>query len=203
MIGRLRGVLCERELDGTLVVDVQGVGYEVTVPKRLSPSEGEELSLFIHTHVREDSFSLYGFDTREDRQAFLLLLSVATIGPRLAMAILSALPAVELAGAVAREETSVFKGIPGVGKRTVERLMVELREKLPTLVGTNQGQSQVRRVASVAPTGVRQSVVQALTKMGYRSAEAENAVGAVLSRGDKEEILLEDLLRSALGQLAS
>src|SRR5690349_9870494 len=134
MIGRVRGVVAERGEDGSCVIDVGGVGYEIFVPLgtlgRL-PLPPAEVTLHVHTHVREDALVLYGFASLDDRAAFRTLLGVAGIGPKMAIAILSALDASELAAAVQSGDTARLRGIPGVGKKTTERLVLELKDKLP------------------------------------------------------------------------
>lgn len=201
MIGRLEGTLVEQDLGGTLVVDVQGVGYEVRAPEgtlgRVALSQGGRVVLHVHTYVRDDSLTLYGFATLEDRTAFRALIGVSSIGPKLAIAILSRLDAQELASAVARQDKIAFKGITGVGKRTVERLLIDLQGKLRAHEGASTG---VRpKLAPVGHGTAEQTAVGALVQMGYKRIEAESAVGTVAAHSPGEEV--EGLLRAALVSL--
>lgn len=206
MIGRLTGRIVEEGDEGTVVLDVGGVGYEVAVPlgtvgraRGLAAAAGTDaITLFVHTHVREDALLLFGFATREDRAAFRLLIGVSSIGPKIAIAILSALAAGDLAAVIARRETARLTAIPGVGKKTAERLVLELKDKLVELPAPAP-----RAVAEPAhaAAGTKQELLQsALTRMGYRQAEAERAVAALGARID--EAPLGDLVRDALALLA-
>jgi Holliday junction DNA helicase RuvA len=143
VIGRLRGAIVQQGLEGLVILEVGGVGYEVHVPLgtvgRLPDGGAGEATLHVHTHVREDALILYGFDTPEDKAAFRALLTVNSIGPKLALAILSSLSAPELAQAIAREEKARSSGISGVGSKTVERILLDLKDKLlftPTSTAT-------------------------------------------------------------------
>jgi holliday junction DNA helicase RuvA len=202
VIGRLSGVLAEPSADGACILDVGGVGYEVHVPLgalgRL-PRPPEAAVLHVHTHVREDALTLYGFATEADRDAFRTLLTVSSIGPKSALAILSVLDAERLAVAVTREDRTAFKGIPGVGKKTVERLMVDLKDKLRAAAANAGRLSPTAPAAPAPPEGPLATVAAALVQMGYRPAEAERAVGQVK---DPDGRPVETLLREALAVLA-
>lgn len=202
MIGRLTGRIVEDSADGTLVIDVSGVGYEVSAPLgalgRASTEAGALVTLFIHTHVREDALLLYGFATREDRAAFRLLIGISNIGPKIAMAILSALSSSEIALVVARGETARFTAIPGVGKKTAERLVLELKDKL--IVPSSALAKAPGAPVAAAPSGKAELLHSALTRMGYRPAEAERAVNALTARLETEA--LGDLVREALAVLS-
>ncbi len=197
MIGRLTGVLAEIGLDGTVIVDVAGVGYEVFVPLGASVSEGDPITLHIHTHVRAEALALYGFQTDTDRAAFRALLGVSNVGPKSAMAILGALDAHQLADAIAREDRTALKGIPGVGKKTVERIFLDLRDKL--FVGAKAGKPRpnVQRPKPTTPEGPAATVIAALMQMGYKRFEAERAVESI----ELAEKPVEEILRDALGAL--
>ncbi len=204
MIGRLRGTVGGREADGSAILDVSGVGYEVFLPLgaagRAEAAPGEAVVLHVHTHVREDTITLFGFGTPEDRAAFRALLKVSSIGPKLALAILGAMDAGELHDAIARQDKTAFKGITGVGKRTVERILVDLQDKLDFAGPRKTG---VRLRAVPGPVGsAGDTVVGALVQMGYKRSEAEAAVGAAAeaSSGAGEDV--EGLLRAALSALA-
>src|SRR5262249_8764442 len=136
MIGRLSGRVIE-EGDGTTVLDVNGVGYELVTPLgtigRARPDGEGRVTLFVHTHVREDQLSLFGFASEGDRLAFRTLIGVSSVGPKTAIAVLSALPAHELGLAIARKELGKLTSISGIGKKTAERLLLELKDKLTVL----------------------------------------------------------------------
>ena len=202
MIGRITGTIGHREPDGSVVIDVHGVGYEVFLPVgtagRVESELGQSVSLHIHTHVREDTLTLFGFATSDDRAAFRALLKVSSIGPKLALAILGAMNASELRDAIARQDKTAFKGISGVGKKTVERMLVDLRDKLE-FAATGQTGVRLRAIASPSSSAT-DTVVGALINMGYKRAEAEAAVGGVLGTSDEENV--EGLLRAALSALS-
>jgi len=200
MIGRLKGTIAEESIDGTLVLDVRGVGYEVRVPLgtagRLT-GDDEEVTLFVHTHVTAESLALYGFASLDDRAAFRALLGVNKVGPKLAIAIMGAVDAHQLADAVAREDRAALSGIPGVGKKTVERIFLDLQGKLLTMPGTLPAKGP-KRPSTPAPTGVAGVVVGALMQMGYKRGEAEGALDGLETEGKEAQDLLREALR-ALG----
>jgi Holliday junction DNA helicase RuvA len=200
VIGRLTGTLAEVAEDGSVVIEVGGVGYEVFVPlgatARLDPSG--PLTLHVHTHVREDAITLFGFATAEDRRAFRALLGVSSVGPKLALAILGRLDAPALAEAIAREDKASFKGIHGVGAKTVERILIDLKGKLPLAPA---GKPVTSRGAIPAPAAAASvdTVVGALVNMGYKRAEVERALEAMPE--GYAELPVEKLLREALSAL--
>jgi Holliday junction DNA helicase RuvA len=201
VIGRLSGTVEHREGDGSVIVDVNGVGYEVFVPigaeGRASSEPGQAVSLHIHTHVREDAMTLFGFATADDRTAFRALLKVSSIGPKLALAIIGVMNAAELQNAIARQDKVAFKGITGVGKKTVERILVDLEGKLDFAASGKTG-VRLRAVPS-PPSSTSDAVVGALVQMGYKRSEAEAAVGGASdASGDN----VEGLLRAALSALS-
>lgn len=207
MIGRLSGRVVDEAADGTVVLDVHGVGYEVVMPigslGRLlagagaRPAKDAEVTIFVHTHVREDALSLYGFATKEDRAAFRALIGVSSIGPKIATAVLSALPGPELSMTVGRGDVVKLTKIPGIGKRTAERIVLELKDKLPAVAGAAPSGADA---PAVPPRGGQAELVQrALVEMGFRPPEAERAVASL---GDKIDTTpLPDLVRQALAQL--
>ena len=202
MIGRLSGTIEHREVDGSVIVDVNGVGYEVFLPLgaagRAESEPGATLSLHIHTHVREDAMTLFGFATTEDRAAFRALLKVSSIGPKLALAIIGVMNAAELQDAIARQDKTAFRGITGVGKRTVERILVDLEGKLDF---ASRGKTGVRLRAVPNATGAAgDAVVGALVQMGYKRSEAEAAVGSASDASSDDNV--EGLLRAALSALS-
>jgi Holliday junction DNA helicase RuvA len=200
LIGRLAGKIVEDGADGTVVVDVHGVGYEVTVPLgtvgRAAPDAEGLVTLFVHTHVREDALLLYGFASRDERAVFRQLISVSNIGPKIGLAILGALSVGELAGAVARGETARLTAIPGVGKKTAERIGLELKDKLLA-----QAPPLAAPVSRAPTRGEKGELLHgALTRMGYRPAEADRAVTTLGAR--VETVPLAELVREALAILA-
>ncbi|MEM7435398.1 MAG: Holliday junction branch migration protein RuvA [Myxococcota bacterium] len=206
MIGRLKGTIEHREADGSVIVDVQGVGYEVFLPLgaagRLTGEAGQPVSLHIHTHVREDAMTLFGFATGEDRLAFRALLKVSSVGPKLALAILGVMNASELREAIVRHDKAAFKGISGVGRKTIERLLVDLQDKLDFAA---DGTTGVHLRAVPAQSGsASDTVVGALIQMGYKRSEAEAAVGSAAAQADPQQgdEAVQGLLRAALSALS-
>lgn len=200
MIGRLTGVVQERGLDGCCVLDVGGVGYEVFVPLRAVgqlPGPPEEVTLHVHTHVREEALTLFAFHAPEDRAAFRVLLGVNGLGPKLAMAILSDLDAAQLGAAVAAQDERRLLGIAGVGKKMAARLLLELKDKLPR-IAMAAGLPQ-RPIATSRLTGPGDEAVATLVNMGFSRGAAESAVAQV---ANGHELPMEALLRSALRSLA-
>lgn len=202
MIGRLTGKVVADGADG-VVVDVGGVGYDVVVPLgtlgRLRPDDAGRVTLWVHTHVREDALALYGFADESERSAFRALLAVSNVGPRIAVAVLGALPAAELARAIAKQDLAALKGISGVGKKIAERLLLELRDKLPAVMGASALPSPGQAVPAAASSG-EERLRAMLTGMGFKPSEADRAVTALGLRAASEPI--EALLREALALLA-
>jgi Holliday junction DNA helicase RuvA len=200
LIGRLAGRIVDDGADGMLVVDVGGVGYEVMVPLgtvgRLVANDGI-VTLFVHTHVREDALLLYGFASLEDRAAFRLLTGISAIGPKIAMSILGSLSLSDLAVAVTRGETARLTKIPGVGKKTAERIALELKDKL---LGPKVALTMPNAAAIPAPTAKAELIHGALTRMGFRPAEAERAIASLGSRVESAPI--GELVRDALAVLS-
>jgi holliday junction DNA helicase RuvA len=196
MIAQLAGALAHKSPEH-LVVDVQGVGYQVLVSLnsfyRL-PEPGNPVRLLIHTHVREDALQLYGFIDREEKELFLLLNSVSGIGPRLALNILSGTPTNELLDALEAGDLVRLVAIPGVGKKTAERLVLELRDKIK-LVKSTGGTDAGRRAI-----GLEAEAVSALVNLGYRHNEAERAVKAACAAGASD---LETVIRTALKRVGA
>lgn len=176
MIARLRGKLIEKE-PARVVVDVNGVGYEVSVPLPTFtslPANGSEVTVDIYTHVREDVIALYGFSTRQERRVFERLISISGIGPKLAITILSGGSVEGLVGAIRRGDLARLTSIPGVGKKTAERIVVELKDKLQDL-----------SEEAPKPT-VEVDVISALENLGYQRAVIEAAVRRAAD-GEKDE----------------
>lgn len=173
MIGRLTGRLASKSTDH-VVLDVAGVGYLVHIPLSTFyelPEAESPASLWIHTHVREDALALYGFLTEKERALFLMLLSVAGIGPRVALTVLSGIPPSELVDALRKQDVRRLVAVPGVGKKTAERMVLELAEKV---------QRFAEEPTAATPAAIAAGdVVSALVNLGYRKADAERAVDAV------------------------
>lgn len=203
MIGRLSGTVVEQALDGACILDVNGVGYEVYVPLgalgRL-PRAPERVTLHVHTQMREDALTLYGFPSLEDRTAFRTLLSVNGVGPKLALSILSSMSAAELADAINRDDKARFRGVSGVGKKIVERLVLELKDKLSFIGGGPFVPTVSRPVPAPSFAGPLGVVHGALVQMGYRGGEAELAISKIQPHAEGKQT--EELLREALSVLA-
>jgi len=203
MIGRLLGTVVESNADGQCVIDVQGVGYEVHLPlsalARL-PIAPVTATIFVHTHVREDALILYGFDNTEDREAFRTLLTVSGVGPRVALSVLSALRVDVLQHAIVEGNAAIFKGVSGVGKKLAERILLELKDKLPA-TGARPLSKEILSPQIATPARLPaplSTVFGALVNMGYKPLEAERAVKS-LQAFEGEPV--ENLLRQALACL--
>jgi holliday junction DNA helicase RuvA len=186
VIARLRGKLAEKE-PARVVIDVGGVGYEVFIPTTTftaMPNAGAEVSLDIHTHVREDALSLYGFSSRQERRVFERLISISGIGPKLAVTILSGGSVDGLVGAIRRGDLARLTSIPGVGKKTAERIVVELKDKLQEFT------------EEPAKPVVETDVLSALENLGYSRPMAEAAVRRAVN-GD-EDAAFDVLFKRAL-----
>ena len=202
MIGRLSGLLVERAADGTCVLDVQGVGYEVTVPARsvlrLS-APPEPVTLFVHTHVREDALKLFGFDAEPDRAAFRVLQSVVGVGTKLAMSVLSELDAGTLSQVVSRTDLKRLTAISGIGKKTAERMILELRDKVSALAAAGSGTALVGGAPVPPPSalgGRAGEVAAALASLGFSRGQADAAASRVVTEPDERP--LEALVKQAL-----
>jgi len=192
MIAHLRGKLISRR-PNLVIVETGGVGYDVTISVPTFselPPLGSEVSLHIHTHVREDQIALYGFLRPEERQLFEKLITVSGIGPKLAITTLSGMPAEEMVSAIRGNDIARLTKIPGIGKKTAERMTLELRDKLlPT----------EREAAQIVPTlsAVQEDVLSALVNLGYQRAAAEKALSSVEKNGS-----FDAMFRSALAVMS-
>jgi Holliday junction DNA helicase RuvA len=196
MIARLRGRLLEKT-PGQITVDVAGVGYQLFVSLgcfyRL-PAVGETLEVRVYTHVREDALQLFGFLDEAERTLFLLLIQVATIGPRAALAVLSGMEPADLEEALGEGDTRRLIAVPGIGKKKAELMVAQLRDKVRELRGA-------RAAGPGRPGGENGAeAVSALVNLGYKHAEAERAVKAAVQAGPTP---LAELIREALRRLAS
>ncbi len=196
MIAHLRGILLEKH-PNQAVVEAGGVGYDVTIPVSTFsalPEAGREVKLRIHTHVREDAIALFGFATAEERMLFEKLISVGGIGPKLAITVLSGLAATELIAAIRAGATERLVRIPGVGKKTAERMILELREKLPETAAAAGAPAGTAGAALLS--ALEQDVVSALLNLGATPAAAEAAIKKAKGAGAAQEF--EPLFRRSL-----
>ena len=200
MIARLSGILIQKSVT-QCVVDVHGAGYRVVVPLSTFyelPEAGLPVVLQIHTHVREDAISLYGFYTEEEREVFQLMISVSGIGPKLAVNVLSGITAGEWVRAVAVEDLKRLTGIPGVGRKTAERMILELKDKAVKL-----GREAAPVGVAAVRTGeqVKEDALSALVNLGYKGSSARDAVERIMREGP-EPLSLDGILKKALRILA-
>ncbi len=200
MIGQLRGKLILKR-PNVIHVDVQGVGYELIIPLTSFyelPNEGSEVSLKVHTHVREDALALFGFCTQREKDLFLKLISISGIGPKLAVSILSGAKVEELAQAIADGNLSRLTAIPGVGRKTAERVVLELKSQITPFLLPEQARAAG---ASAGTDALQEDILSALVNLGYPRAGAEKALSSVLRSGTAERSF-EGLLRHTLQLLA-
>ena len=197
MIGYLRGRVLDKQ-PNRLLVDVQGVGYDVHVPLSTCYEVGEpgdEVSLRVHTHVREDALQLFGFLTDLERQVFERLIAISGIGPKLAIVVLSGMDPRDLIVSVQRGDVARLTGIPGIGKKTAERLILELKDRLAQIAAAP---------ADIAPTAspedrLRADLLSALQNLGYHRPQAEKAIDATFAITPAASF--EQALKSALREL--
>jgi Holliday junction DNA helicase RuvA len=200
MIAHLRGMVFEKH-PNEVIVEAGGVGYEVQIPISTYtslPEVGAAVSLRIYTHVREDAFLLFGFATTDEKFVFERLISVSGIGPKLAITVLSGLPTDDLVGAIRGGDVQKLVRIPGVGKKTAERMVLELKDKM---AGVGAGDGAAGPLAGVGPalTPLETDVLSALLNLGSSRASAEEAVRKAKERGAEEAF--EPLFRAAMGLL--
>lgn len=196
MIAFLHGRLLEKH-PNRVVLDVNGVGYDVHVPLSSFYGIGEpgsDLSLRVHTHVREDVIALFGFATLLELQLFERLIAVSGIGPKLALAVLSGIEPPELLAAVQRADVARLTGVPGIGRKTAERIVLELKDRLAHVAAGPTGE------AAVTAPSVRDDLLSALVNLGYHRPAAEKAVDAELAAGP--DVPLQAALKAALRRLA-
>ena len=195
MIAHLRGTLLAKH-PNQVIVETGGVGYDVTISVPTFsdlPGVGSSVALHIHTHVREDLLALYGFLRPAEKQLFEKLLTVSGIGPKLAITILSGMAADEMVGAIRGNDVARLTRIPGIGKKTAERMVLELRDKLPR-------ESGAETPAIPAMSAVEEDVLSALMNLGYQRATAERALGSITKNG--KDGAFEMMFREALGALS-
>lgn len=197
MIGSLRGQLLDKDPSGEAMIEVQGLGYRVAVSATTLaslPSTGAEAFLHVHHHIREDHQQLYGFPSVDERRCFEMLISAHGVGPTLAMAVLSALPQAELRHAVATDDVDALCVVPGVGKKTAARLVLELKNKLDV---PDLGVDSQTHTGTPGASSVIGDVRDALAGMGFSADEIKHALTDVAESDDVSQLLREALRRLA------
>ena len=201
MIALIRGKIAYKGIS-SIVVDVSGVGYRVFIPLTTFyelPQAGESVTLHVHTHVKEDAINLFGFYTVQERDFFQLLISVSGIGPKLAMGIISGIPVHDLLQAISRGDVAKLVGIPGVGRKMAERLILELKEKVIKKMTREQIPSADEQ--QKAGEMIKEDVLSALVNLGYKNNTAKDALDKVMQLSE-EELTLDTLLKKTLKILA-
>ncbi len=205
MIAHLSGTLLSKQATA-VILNVGGVGYEVTIPLSTFydlEEPGSEVQLRIYTHVREDALQLYGFRTARERELFLRLISVSGIGPKLGITLLSGMSADEMIASIRTNNLARLTLIPGIGRKTAERLVMELRDKVAALSSPELEEELGAKPATAPePTvdSVRADALSALVNLGYQRSAAEKAIGAVVAEDD--DVTVESVLRGSLRKLA-
>ncbi|GAA0783030.1 MULTISPECIES: Holliday junction branch migration protein RuvA [Pseudomonadati] len=205
MIGRLKGILVEKQAP-EIVLDVNGVGYELQVPLTSFyelPELNQPAMVYTHFVVREDAQLLYGFITKQERALFRLLIKTNGVGPKLALTILSGMSAGEFVACVERDDIVTLVKLPGVGKKTAERLVVEMRDKLKSLLAASVGSERefvLQSNYSPAPAveSAEEDAISALISLGYKPAQASKAVSANYKADMTSEVLIKAALKSML-----
>ncbi|HEX7330125.1 MAG TPA: Holliday junction branch migration protein RuvA [Pyrinomonadaceae bacterium] len=204
MIAHLSGTLLSKQAT-SVIVDVGGVGYEVTIPLSTFydlEDMGSTVQLRIYTHVREDTLQLFGFKTARERELFLKIISVTGIGPKLGITLLSGMTADEMIASIRTNNLARLTLIPGIGRKTAERLIMELREKVAELSSAQLEEELGAKPETAEPTEdtVRADALSALLNLGYQRSSAEKSIDAALGEGG--DITVESILRRALKKLA-
>ena len=197
MIGRLQGVVAEKQ-PSWVILDVQGVGYEVDLPLSVFaslPATSEPLTLWIHQVIREDANLLYGFSRLEDRQLFRELIKVSGIGPKVALAILSSLEARQLLNVIQNGDLQALTRVPGIGKKTAERLLVDLKDRLKSWQPQQMAKLELPMDASQPSTDHRAEAEAALVALGYKPTEASRALSGIEPEGLDTQALIKAALK--------
>jgi len=205
MIGRLRGVLVEKQAP-EILLEVAGLGYEVQLPLTSFyelPDLHQEAQIYTHFVVREDAQLLYGFITKQERALFRLLIKTNGVGPKLGLTILSGMTASEFVACVERDDIATLVKLPGVGKKTAERLLIEMRDKLKSLMEASAGSEREfmlksNYTASPVVNTAEEDAIAALLSLGYKPAQASKAVSAAYQDGMSSETLIKSSLKSML-----
>lgn len=191
MIASLRGILTSKKPEG-ITIDVNGVGYQLFVPLSMLstlPDINSEVFVYVHTHVKEDAIALYGFSNEEQRRLFLTLIAISGIGPKLALSLLSSMSPQEFYEAIERENIGLLNKVPGLGKKTAQRIVLELKSKLPSLVPAETPQDSLY-----------EDTLSALVNLGYKRSTAQNALDKAYKSGIKN---LEGLLKETFKYLST
>lgn len=191
MIASLRGILTSKKPEG-ITIDVNGVGYQVSVPLSMLsslPDINKEVFVYVHTHVKEDAIALYGFSTEEQRHLFLSLIAISGIGPKLALSLLSSLSPQSFYEAIQRQDIGLLSKVPGLGKKTAQRIILELKSKLPALVPADTPQDSLY-----------EDTLSALINLGYKRAVAQSALDKAYKSGIRD---LEGLLKETFKYLSN
>jgi Holliday junction DNA helicase RuvA len=206
MIAHLSGTLLSKQAT-SVILDVGGVGYEITIPVSTFyelEDPGATVQLRIYTHVREDALQLYGFKTARERELFMRLISVSGIGPKLGITLLSGMSADEMIASIRTNNLARLTLIPGVGRKTAERLVMELRDKVAALSSAELEEELGAKTAEGAPLpsedSMRSDVLSALLNLGYQRSSAEKAVTSAMDEGG--DVSVESILRRSLRKLA-
>ncbi|MBV1914177.1 MAG: Holliday junction branch migration protein RuvA [Pseudomonadales bacterium] len=199
MIGQIRGILLEKQAPH-LLVDVQGVGYEIQAPMPTFyaiPEVGSEVTLHTHFVVREDAQLLFGFHSQSERQMFRSLIKVNGVGPKVGLAILSGIDATAFAACITHDDIKTLTKIPGIGKKTAERLLVEMRDRIKDWEISDPTASLLQPVISSTPSDrqQKQEAESALISLGYSEKEADRAINAVAQEGMNSEQLIRLALK--------
>ena len=205
MIASIRGILLQKNIS-SIIVDVQGVGYEVFIPMSTYdhlPSEGAECSLLTYLSVREDAMTLYGFQSAEEKKLFLMVCNVSGIGPKIGLSILSSLPVVAFCQGIVNQDIKALSRINGIGKRTAERLAVELKDKVSAISDTYLTATSSSSSGEVAIPFYTEAedAVQGLISLGIKSDAARKTIQAIVAELKGEEASAQKLIRLALSQI--
>lgn len=205
MIAHLSGTLLSKQAN-TVIVDVSGVGYEVTIPLSTFydlEEPGSNVQLRIYTHVREDALQLFGFKTARERELFVRLISVSGVGPKLGITLLSGMSADEMIASIRTNNLARLTLIPGIGRKTAERLVIELRDKVASLSSAELEEelgAKSGAPSAMSEDAIRSDALSALLNLGYQRGSAEKAINSAMDEG--ENLTVESILRSSLRKLA-
>jgi len=205
MIGSIRGILLEKQAP-EILIEAGGVGYEIQVPMTSFyqlPEIGQEAHVCVHFVVREDAQLLFGFANKQERAVFRELIKATGVGPKLALTILSGMNAQQFMQAVSHDDITALTKLPGVGKKTAERLVIEMRDRLTKLVVAPDYSSSASRIANLPientflqPNDVKDEALSALVALGYKPAQGSKVINSVYKEGMRSEELIRDALRA-------
>lgn len=199
MIAYLKGEISSKTTN-QLILDVRDVGYQLEISDQTFnelPAEGKEVKLLVHHHITDSDQRLFGFISNQEKELFELLTTVKRVGPKLALTILSGMSPEKITGAIVQKDTTALSKISGIGKKTAERMILELKDKMPEMVDATYSSA-----ASGIPGTLKDEAVSALQSLGFKKRDAEESV-AVAARGEKENGNVQELVKKALSQLNS